>query len=133
MKTLIVGLIFGFSILTIPSMARAQVSPGFQSNSFQYLAGVLTPSQAATTRAVTAWNSEFPPKFYSMSVTTTASGFVVALQGSLDGSNWSQIAVTSSAAGVVSNVAPIPALYLRMIAQTIAANTAITATAIGVP
>ncbi len=112
--------------------SHAQISPGSQSHSFQYLTGVLTTSQMAISPTAGTWNAVAPPKYFSMAVTTTASGFQVRLEGSLDNSNWSTIAVTNSAIGMIPNVVPIPSLYFRIRAATIAANTSVTATAIGV-
>jgi hypothetical protein len=74
-----------------------------------------------------------PPQFYTLGVTTTATGFVVRLQGSLDNVNWADVAITDTGVGNISNTSPRPMLYLRLRATTIAANTAVTATAIAVP
>jgi hypothetical protein len=113
--------------------ARAQTTPPFQSHNFQYLSDVLTPAQVTSQYVANAFNSTFPPKYFSLGVTTTATGFVVALQGSLDNVNWSTLAVTNTVFGVVSSILPKPMLYFRLQATTIGANTAVTATAIGVP
>lgn len=120
------------SIMLFSLQAQAQVSPGVNNHSFQYLTGVLTASSPTTVPSAPAWNAMAPPKQYSMSAATTATGWQVELEGSLDNSNWSRIAITTSATGMVSNVNPIPALYFRMRASTISANTSVTATAIGV-
>lgn len=114
--------------------AHAQVvtNPGLNSRSFQYLTGVLSGSQLAISPTAGTWNAEAPPKYFSLGVTTQATGFQVRLEGSLDNSNWSLISVTSSAIGMVSNPNPIPTLYYRIRAATLSANTSVTATAIGV-
>lgn len=126
-----------FSIIVIGVFlakgAQAQLSPGFQSHGFQYLSGVLTTSQLTTERTANGFNGIMPPKYFSMGVTTTATGWVVALEGSLDNANWSTIAVTNSVFGVVSSILPKPMLYFRMRASTLSANTSVTATAIGTP
>lgn len=111
--------------------ANAQMSPGFQSHNFQYLTGVLTPVQYTTAVTVNAFNAVNLPKWYSMSVTGTATPFQVRLEGSLDKCNWSTIAITSSGVGVVSNINPAPMLYFRMRASNIQAGSQITATAVG--
>lgn len=131
MKHLFITLV---AIILWVSQANAQ-NPGnrYQSHDFQYLTGVLTSSQPTTSPVANAWNSVAPPQHYSMNVTTTASGFNVYLEGSLDNSNWSQISVTNSAIGVISNVNPMPMLYFRMRQSGLSSGAAVTATAVGVP
>lgn len=116
----------------LATQANAQTSPGYQSRNFQYLTDVLTSGDNLSP-VTKAWNAAYPPKYYTVSVTTTASNWLVKLQGSLDNSNWQDVAVTSSALGTVTNSAPLPMLYFRLNATTIAAGTSVTATAIAVP
>lgn len=125
--------ITSFGALSIGSITYAQSTPGnqYQSHNFQYMTGVLTSANRST-QSANAWNALNPPKWYTMNVTTTASGFSVTLEGSLDNANWSPIAVTNSALGNISNTVPLPYLYFRMRAGAIAAGTSITPTAIGV-
>lgn len=118
----------------VPGNAQQAANVGFQKHNFQYLSAVLTRTTPTSNVIANAWNSVFPPKFYSMSVTgTLSSAFTVELQGSLDNLNWSNIAVTNSVIGVISNLNPKPMLFFRLLARTLSANTSITATAIGVP
>lgn len=102
----------------------------YQTHSFQYLTSTLTTA-SPTGSSVSAFNSVDPPKWYSLYVTTAATGYVVKLEGSLDNVTFSDIAITNTGLGMISNVDPKPALYFRVRASTIPANTTITATAIG--
>lgn len=111
--------------------AFAQVSPGVNNHSFQYLTGVLTPTSTVTNIAP-AWNAEAPPKYYTMAITaTTASAFQIRLEGSVDQLSWQTLS-NASAIGTASVTTPTPSLYFRMRATLIPANTSITGTAIGV-
>lgn len=115
------------------SKANAQVSPGANSRSFQYVTGVLTSTNRSVSPTAGMWNMEAPPKYYTLAVTTTASSsYVVRLEGSLDNSSWANILITNTVIGMASNPLPIPALYLRLRATTVAAGASVTATAIGV-
>ena len=109
------------------SIAHAQ---NFNSQSFQYLTGVLQAGSMVTPSSP-GWNAQNPAKWYSMSVTSTASGFNVVLEDSLDNVNWT---VVSSDTGFsqVSNTNPSPSLYFRLRAISLGSNAAVTATAIGV-
>jgi hypothetical protein len=113
--------------------AQSNAGVGYQSHSFQYVTGVLSTSNT-TTQVANTWNSEVPPKYYALSVTTTASNWQVNLEGSLDKINWSVLAITSTALGVSYVTNASPSLYFRAHAITInSSNDNITATAIGVP
>lgn len=134
LKSLSVGILSVMSVLGgLEKDVFAQQTPGaqWQSNSFSYLTDTLTPSDL-TSSTVSTWNSAWPPKHFVLSVTTQATGFLVALEGSLDNSNWYQIAQTDTARGVALNGTPMSAIYLRLKARVIGADSAITATAIGV-
>lgn len=111
--------------------AHAQLSPGYNSYSFQYLNGVLTSTNTITSRSINAFNAMNIPKYYSMSVTTAATGFTVLLEGSLDNANWTQLASTTSGIGVVTTVNPAPMLYIRMRAPNLSSTQQVTATAVG--
>lgn len=114
--------------------ADAQQNPGtqFQSRSFQYLAAEMTAVSPSPV-TVSCWNAAVPPKYFTLSVTTQATGWVALLEGSLDNAKWTTLAVTNSAVGSVSNSVPFPALYLRTRANVIGSTSTITGTAIGVP
>lgn len=114
------------------AVAHAQTVPPYQRNNYQYLTGTLTPSQLTSIYTVNAINAENPPKYFTLAVTTTATGFLIRLEGSLDNSNWYDLAVTNNAIGAQTNTVPRPSLYFRMRADSIAANTTVTGTAIGV-
>lgn len=119
-------------ILTLSgSQAFAQTSPGYSNRAFQYLTSVLT-SSSSVSGTTQAWNAVTLPRFYSLSVSGNTSGFQVYLEGSLDGNNWSVISATTTVSGMTSNINPVPAIYLRLRAQNIPANTQITATSVGV-
>lgn len=119
--------------LMLGTAAQAQTLPlGFQSHNFQYLTAVLNSSQRESSVTANAFNAQSPPKWFSMSVTTAATGWLVALDGSLDNRNWSTIAITSSALGVISNKDPVPSLFFRFRAMTALTNISVTPTAIGV-
>lgn len=132
--------IFGLSswvsavLLLNASLSHAQVSSGlangYNNNSFQYLTAVLTPASPTMAVPTNAWNAKGLPKFYSVAFTTTAAGATVAIEGSVNQLTWQSLASTSSIGTMGSNTNPIPALYLRLRASTIGANTAVTATAI---
>lgn len=134
LKSLSVGILSVLSVLgSNEKDVFAQSNPGaqWQTNSFSYLTDVLTSSDLTSSTAST-WNSAWPPKHFVLSVTTQATGFLVALEGSLDNANWYQIAQTDTARGSVVNGIPISALYLRLNARIIGAGTSVTATAMGV-
>lgn len=126
---------FSIATLLISGMAHAQSVPatvaGVANRNFQYLTGVLTATYPTTLPSAPAWNAEAPPKWYTISVTTTAAGFSVALEGSLDNVNWTNIA-TATGFSQVSNTVPLPSIYFRMRQTSLGSNTAVTATAIGV-
>lgn len=80
---------------------------------------------------VSAFNMQNLPKYYTLSVTTTGTGFNVELDGSLDEKNWTPItSVASLAPTSVSAAAPM--LYLRLHAKTVGTDGSVTATAVGV-
>lgn len=112
----------------------AQSTPGgrFQSYNYQYLNGPLNAANP-TTLPANAVNSLAPPQHFTMGVTTTATGWTVALDGSLDAINWKRILLTNTAVGNVSNITPEPMLYFRMAETGLSGASTVTATAIGVP
>lgn len=133
LKSLSVGILSVVGVLGVAERDLYAQNAGaqWQSNSFSYLTDVLTTSEP-TSSVSSTWNSAWPPKHFVLSVTTQATGFLVALEGSLDNSNWYQIAQTDTARGVALNGTPMSAIYLRLKARVIGANSAVTATAIGV-
>jgi len=131
MKDLILIATVLFLAFAIKNSDAQQLSPGFNSRSFQYLNGVLSPAQPTTTAVANAFNAEGLPKWYSVSITGTATPVQVVLERSLDNSNWSTVVITNSYVGVASNTLPAPALYFRMRATGIPVNSQVTATAVG--
>lgn len=102
----------------------------FNTNKYLYLNGVLSSSNPVSSVAP-AWNSDRLPKWYSLDVTATAASFNVLLEGSLDQQSWVTIATAISSGVIVSNINPVPVLYLRMRETSISGNEMVTATAIG--
>ncbi len=118
-----------FLFYNLPTYAQ---TPGgqFQQHSFQYTTAVLANSNVGKT--VNAFSATTLPRWYTLSITGTATPVSVFLDGSLDQSNWSPILITTSYTGNVSNSVPYPFIYFRVRAASVTANNFVTATAVGV-
>lgn len=107
------------------------------SYSYAYLQDSLTATGSAGAVA-NNFSSSAPFKYFSLAVAPSAGSgaWSVILQGSLDNLNWTNIvvnsSVTSSAGIIASNSSPVPALFLRTYANSLANGLTVTATAIGV-
>ena len=121
------------SLIALPAMAQTPNVSGQNSSNWQYLSYPLVGGTTTTSPTMVAFNGMNPPKWFSLSVTSTAgSAIQVALEGSVNNVSWRQIAVTSSALGAISNTVPLPSIYLRLRAITLSNNVTITPTAVGV-
>lgn len=126
-------LLLCFCVLLNTAYAQTPNVSGQQSSNFQYLSYPLVGGSVTSSPIMGAFNAMNPPKWFSLAVTHTAgSAIQVVLEGSLNGTGWRQIAVTSSALGMVSNTVPMPSIYMRLRATTLSNNVTITPTALGV-
>lgn len=118
-------------------IGSASYAQNKNSYSFAYLNDSLTLTGSAGA-VQSNFNSSAPFKYFSLAVNPTqgSGAWSVALQGSLDNVTWTNIVVNSSvtysAGQVVSNVNPVPSLYLRTYASSLAVGTTVTAVGLGV-
>lgn len=101
-----------------------------------YLQQVMVGAQPTMTgTAFAVFSSGAPIKYYALSADQgqASTTFDARLQGSLDGLNWNDLAITSSVVGIQFQSSPRPVNYLRLQGVTLASGKIITATAIGIP
>ena len=134
MKKILIVLLFlsGVNAFSDPGIIPPPVDAQFNSASFTYIYCMFTRLDQVD-HLVSTVNAAWPPKWWTLQVTTTTTGaFRVALEGSLDETNWYQIAETSSAIGAATNITATTAKYVRMRTLRIPGSATIHAVALGV-
>lgn len=134
MKKLLIALLFlsGVNAFSNPDLIPPPVDAQFNSSNFTYIHCSFNRLDQYD-HIVSTVNSIWPPKWWTIQVTTTTTGaFRVALEGSLDELNWYTIAETSSAIGAATNITATTAKYVRMRTLRIPGSATIHAVALGV-
>lgn len=126
--------LFIFLVLTFIYKPGSSFASGNTSNYMFLKKNMTGGSTDLTSDVVSTFNSVAPFKYYTLAVSNTASGttFDVRLEGSLDKVVWTTVLITNSSSGTISNMTPMPFMYLRVRANSLTTAKDITASAVGV-